>query len=104
MTRKEPRDYLDPYLAGALLGVVLFPFQIATGVLIWAIGHWPSSGAALGGLRLVAPAHDLGAWLFLAFFVLHGYLVTTGPTLGEHVRSMVTGYRSVPGESSPQGA
>ena len=87
----------------SLLGV-LFPLQIATGLLVWAIGHWPRFAAAIGGLHVVAPLHNLGAWLFLAFFVLHAYLVTTGPTLGEHVRSMVTGYRTVPADTHPQGA
>jgi thiosulfate reductase cytochrome b subunit len=81
----------------SLLGV-LFPLQIVTGALIWAVGHWPKLGVALGGLHLIAPVHNLGAWLFLAFFTLHTYLVTTGPTVGEHLRSMVTGYRSVPAE------
>jgi thiosulfate reductase cytochrome b subunit len=75
----------------ALLNV-LFPLQFATGALIWAIGHWPELAAALGGLRVVAPLHNAGAWLFLSFLVLHLYLVTTGRTPGEHVRAMVTGY------------
>jgi thiosulfate reductase cytochrome b subunit len=83
---------------------VLFPLQIATGLVIWAVGHWPRFAAAIGGLQAVAPLHNLGAWLFLAFFVLHVYLVTTGSTLGEHLRSMLTGYRSVPPDSHPQGA
>jgi thiosulfate reductase cytochrome b subunit len=78
----------------ALLNL-LFPLQIVTGLLIWAVGHWPSVGAALGGLSVVAPVHDLGAWLFLAFFTLHAYLITTGRTPGEHLRSMVTGYQRI---------
>jgi thiosulfate reductase cytochrome b subunit len=87
----------------SLLGV-LFPLQIATGLLVWAVGLWPQLAAAIGGLALVAPVHNLGAWLFLSFFVLHTYLVTTGPELGEHLRSMVTGFRSVPADTHPQGA
>ncbi len=88
----------------ALLNV-LFPLQIATGVLIWAVGHWPSVAVALGGLSVVAPLHDLGAWLFLAFFTLHVYLVTTGRTVGEHLRAMATGYRQVAGApDAPQGS
>ena len=88
----------------ALLNL-LFPLQIATGLLIWAIGHWPSVGTALGGLRLVAPLHNLGAWLFLTFFVLHVYLVTTGRTPGEHLRSMITGYRDAePSDANTLGA
>lgn len=87
----------------SLLGA-LFPLQIATGLVIWAVGHWPHLAAAIGGLSVVAPLHNLGAWLFLAFFVLHTYLVTTGPSLGEHLRSMVTGFRTAPADSHPQGA
>jgi len=88
----------------ALLNL-LFPLQIATGVLIWAVGHWPSVAAALGGLSVIAPLHNLGAWLFLSFFTLHVYLVTTGRTLGEHLRAMATGYQLVePGPDEPQGA
>jgi thiosulfate reductase cytochrome b subunit len=102
----HPGHKLNPLQQVTYLGllVVLFPFQIATGLVIWAVGHWPAFGAALGGLHLVAPLHNLGAWLFLAFFVLHGYLVTTGDTVGDHLRSMVTGYRTVPGASGTQGA
>jgi thiosulfate reductase cytochrome b subunit len=88
----------------ALLNL-LFPLQIATGVLIWAIGRWPAAGTALGGLTLLAPLHNLGAWLFLTFFVLHVYLVTTGRTPGEHLRSMITGYRDAePADPKLQGA
>ena len=58
--------------------------------------------AAVGGLSVLAPIHNLGAWLFLAFFVLHVYLVTTGRTLGDHLGAMVTGYQTVdPPEPTP---
>lgn len=81
----------------ALLNV-LFPVQIVSGALIWLIGRWPSFATALGGLSIVAPVHNFGAWLFLSFFVLHAYLVTTGRTVGDHLQSMVTGYRTVESE------
>jgi thiosulfate reductase cytochrome b subunit len=103
----HPGHKLNPLqqLTYLSLLAVLFPLQIATGLVIWAVGHWPRFAAAIGGLNVVAPAHNLGAWLFLAFFVLHTYLVTTGPSLGEHLRSMLTGFRSAPAAGShPQGA
>ncbi|MBL0275963.1 MAG: cytochrome b/b6 domain-containing protein [Anaeromyxobacter sp.] len=78
----------------ALLNV-LFPLQIVTGLLIWAVGHWPNVAAAVGGLGTLAPLHNLGSWLFLTFFVLHVYLVTTGRTPTEHLESMITGYQPV---------
>jgi thiosulfate reductase cytochrome b subunit len=71
---------------------VLFPLQIVTGALIWAVGEWPTVAAALHGLSIVAPIHNAGAWLFLSFFVLHAYLVTTGRTPGDHLRSMIIGF------------
>jgi thiosulfate reductase cytochrome b subunit len=98
---------LNPLQQLTYLGLLnlLFPFQIVTGVLIWSVGHWPSVAGALGGLSVIAPLHNLGAWLFLSFFTLHAYLVTTGRTFGEHLRSMTTGYRLVePDPDEPQGA
>jgi thiosulfate reductase cytochrome b subunit len=88
----------------ALLNV-LFPLQIATGALIWAVGKWPAVANAVGGLRHVAPVHNLGAWLFLTFFVLHVYLVSTGRTPTDHLKSMITGYQHVEADGAePQGA
>jgi len=81
----------------ALLNV-LFPLQIITGALIWAVGNWPDVATALGGLVYLAPLHNLGSWLFLSFFVLHVYLVTTGRTPTEHLESMITGYQPVEAE------
>ncbi len=88
----------------ALLNV-LFPLQIVTGALIWAVGKWPAVAAAVGGLHHVAPIHNLGAWLFLTFFVLHVYLVSTGRTPTDHLKSMITGYQHVEADGSgPEGA
>ncbi len=81
----------------ALLNV-LFPLQFLTGALIWSVGHWPAVAAALHGLQVVAPLHNAGAWLFLSFFVLHVYLVTTGRTPTDHLRSMITGYQHLEAE------
>jgi thiosulfate reductase cytochrome b subunit len=97
-------EKLNPLQQITYLGLLnlLFPLQIATGALLWGIGRWPSVGAAVGGLSVVAPVHNFGAWLFLSFFVLHVYLVTTGRTVGDHLQSMVTGYRTIePEEQTP---
>ncbi|HET8733171.1 MAG TPA: cytochrome b/b6 domain-containing protein, partial [Anaeromyxobacteraceae bacterium] len=88
----------------ALLNV-LFPLQIVTGALIWAVGKWPSVAVAVGGLHWVAPVHNLGSWLFLTFFVLHVYLVSTGRTPTDHLKSMITGYQHVDADApAPEGA
>jgi thiosulfate reductase cytochrome b subunit len=101
-----PDEKLNPLQQLTYLALlnVLFPLQIATGVFMWAVGHWPALGGGMGGLVLLAPLHNLGAWLLVTFFVLHVYLVTTGRTLGEHVTAMVTGYRPADDASMPKGA
>jgi thiosulfate reductase cytochrome b subunit/ferredoxin len=103
----HPGHKLNPLQQFTYLGLlaVLFPLQIFSGLLIWAVGVWPAVGAAVGGLGVVAPVHNLGAWLFLTFFVMHTYLVTTGNRVSDHLRSMVTGYQTVPSEETKlQGA
>ena len=90
----DPRHKLNPlqkitYLA--LLNVLL-PFQIVTGVLMWGANRWPEAFERFGGLRVLGPAHVLGAFLFLAFVVGHAYLATTGSTPLALLRSMLTGY------------
>jgi thiosulfate reductase cytochrome b subunit len=98
----HPGHKLNPLQQFTYLGLlaVLFPLQIFTGLFIWAVGNWP----AIGGLGVVAPIHNLGAWLFLTFFVMHTYLVTTGNKVSDHLRAMVTGYQSVPADAHEQKA
>jgi thiosulfate reductase cytochrome b subunit len=97
--RNAPGAKLNPLqqLTYLMLLNFLFPLQIITGLLMWAVGEWPALSREVGPLAQVAPLHNLGSWLFLTFFVLHVYLVTTGRTVGEHLNTMVTGYRdSIP--------
>ncbi len=54
-TQREPRPYLDPYLAGALLGVVLFLAYYVTGGGLGASAGF--SRVQTGILDLFAPAH-----------------------------------------------
>jgi len=73
----------------------LFPFQMITGILLWLVGNYPAIGAAVGGLGVIAPLHNLGSWMFISFLVAHIYLATTGHTVMAHVRGMVEGYEEV---------
>lgn len=94
---QAPDQTLNPLQQVTYLALLnlLFPAQIVTGTLLWAIGRFPEVAAKVGGLSTVAPIHNFTAWLFLSFFVLHTYLVTTGRTLGDHLGAMITGYRAV---------
>jgi Ni/Fe-hydrogenase b-type cytochrome subunit len=89
----DPRRKLNPlqkitYLA--LLNILL-PFQIVTGILMWAADRWSSLFDRVGGLWVLGPAHTLGAYLFLAFLIGHIYLATTGSTPSSLLRAMITG-------------
>ncbi len=88
---------LNPLQQVTYLGLlnILFPFQVVSGALMWGVSEWPDLAASVGGLTIVAPLHHLGAWLFLAFFVLHVYLTTTGRTLTSNLAAMVHGWEEV---------
>ena len=73
----------------------LFPFQIITGIMIWLVGTLPAFAAAIGGLSVIAPLHNLGSWMFISFLMAHVYLATTGHTVLAHVRGMIDGYEEV---------
>ena len=90
----DPRHKLNPlqkitYLA--LLNVLL-PYQIVTGALMWGANRWPEGFERFGGLRVLGPAHTLGAYLFLAFVIGHIYLATTGTTPASLIRAMIVGF------------
>jgi thiosulfate reductase cytochrome b subunit len=91
---KTPKRRLNPLQQLTYLALfnLLLPWQIITGALIWGASRWPGVDEFLGGLTVVAPLHNLGSWLFFCFFVLHHYLITTGPTVGAELKTMITGY------------
>lgn len=95
--QRTPEKKLNVLQQVTYLGLlnVLFPWQVVSGALIWAIGERPEWAAALGGLTFIAPLHNLGAWLFLAFSIGHVYLTTTGPRWSSHITAMVDGHDEV---------
>ena len=92
----DPRHKLNPLQKVTYLALlnVLLPYQIVTGVLMWGANRWPGAFERFGGLRVLGPAHTLGAYLFLAFVIGHIYLATTGDTPVSLLRAMVTGYEA----------
>ena len=89
----DPRHKLNPlqkitYLA--LLNILL-PFQVITGILMWGANRWPGLFETVGGIRVLGPAHTLGAYLFLAFLIGHIYLATTGTSTWSLLRAMIAG-------------
>ena len=87
----------NPLQRLAYLGVLLFisPLLWITGWLYLFYDQWDAWG--LGTLRLewVATGHVIGAFLMLAFLIVHVYLITTGATLSSHLKAMITGWEEV---------
>ncbi|WP_319928093.1 hypothetical protein [Vreelandella zhuhanensis] len=43
----------------------------------------------------MAGLHALGAFLMLAFVIIHAYLATVGHTPTAHIKAMITGWEDV---------
>jgi len=46
----------------------------------------------IGGLKVVALLHTAGAFLLVAFLIVHLYLITTGQTVTSNLKAMITGW------------
>lgn len=97
----DPRRKLNPLQKVTYLALlnILLPLQIFSGLLLWGADRWPQWFDRVGGLWVLAPAHTLGAYLFVAFLIGHLYLSTTGTTPSSLLRAMVTGRASSNDES-----
>lgn len=96
---RYPGEKLNPLQQLTYLSIlnVLLPVQVISGVLIWGAQRWPALVDQIGGLGVLVPIHLLTAWFFLADTIGHVYMTTTGPTVGAHVRAMITGHESAGG-------
>lgn len=81
------------YLA---LLAVLFPLIWGSGILYLFFAYWKNMGLdQYLSIEAVAWAHTIGAFMMLAFFIIHVYLATTGHTVMAHIKTMVTGWEDV---------
>jgi thiosulfate reductase cytochrome b subunit len=90
-------------LAYLVLLVIVSPILWVSGLLYLFRPYWSTMGVDQSlSLAVVAYVHTAGAFMMLAFLVVHVYLTTTGPTPLAHVRAMVTGWDEVdePGAGS----
>lgn len=80
------------------LKVFLIPLVVVSG-LLYMFYRYPTrygvEAINIGSLKFVALAHTLGAFLLVAFVVVHVYMTTTGETVLSNLRAMITGYEEV---------
>lgn len=75
---------------------VVGPMVWSTGLLYIFHDYWTEWGLrAFITLEWVAFFHTLAAFLMLSFVIVHVYLITTGHTVGAHLKAMITGWEEV---------
>jgi thiosulfate reductase cytochrome b subunit len=79
------------YLAFKLL---IFPVMATSGLLYFFYGSWEAIGLNWS-LAPVAWIHTAGAFLLVAFLILHVYMTTTGRTLTSNIKAMFTGSKLI---------
>ncbi len=99
-TRKTILTKLNPLqrLVYLSLKILVFPVMIATG-LAYMFYRYPSQGEimelGIGSLETIALLHTVGAYILIAFIIVHLYLITTGHTLTSNLKAMVTGWEEL---------
>lgn len=96
-THKTLFNKLNPLqrLTYAGLLILIFPVQIITGVA-YLYYHYPANPIDAEGLRLAVAAHTMGAFLVVAFVIVHMYMTTTGYSVSANVKAMISGYEKEP--------
>lgn len=107
-TKKTVLSKLNPLqkLVYAGLKVLVIPVMVLSG-LVYMFYRYPQQhqiiSLNIGGLEIVGLVHTLGAFLLVAFLIVHLYLITTGQTVTSNLRAMITGYEELPAESGTHG-
>jgi thiosulfate reductase cytochrome b subunit len=75
---------------------VVGPIIWSTGLLYIFHDYWTEWGLrTYVSLEWVAFFHTMAAFMMLAFVIVHLYLITTGHTIGAHLKAMITGWEEV---------
>jgi thiosulfate reductase cytochrome b subunit len=102
-TKKTVLSKLNPLqkLVYAGLKTLVIPVMVFTG-LLYMFYRYPQRYEVLSlnidGLQVVAILHTIGAFLLVAFFIAHLYLITTGRTVTSNLKAMITGYEELSNE------
>jgi thiosulfate reductase cytochrome b subunit len=86
----------NPLQRMAYLALKLFlnPLMWITGLLMLFYADWGRIGIEFERETVVL-LHVAGAFLMTSFLIMHLYLITTGHTVGSHLKAMITGYEEV---------
>lgn len=101
--KKSVLSKLNPLqkLVYAGLKLLVIPV-IALSGLLYMFYRYPQRYEVIAlrieSLRTIALIHTAGAFLLVAFFIAHVYLITTGRTLTSNLKAMLTGFEELENE------
>ncbi len=99
-TKKTVLSKLNPLQKLVYFGlkILVIPVMVISG-LLYMFYRYPHQGSIVGikidSLETIAVFHTAGAFLLIAFIVVHLYLMTTGATLTSNLKAMLTGYEEI---------
>lgn len=101
-TIKSVRKKLNPLQAVVYLGfkLVMAPMIILSGLLYMFYKSFDVNNMVVAlniPLEWIALVHTLGAFLLMAFAVVHVYMTTTGHTVTTNIKAMITGWEDLAG-------
>lgn len=100
-TKKNKQQKLNPLQIITYLGfkVLIVPVMVVSGLLYLYHKHINANDIVVISefeLGTIAKWHTFGAFLLVAFIIVHVYMTTTGDTPVSNIKSMVTGYEEIP--------
>ncbi len=99
-TRKTLLSKLNPLQRLVYLGlkIIFIPAMVISG-LLYMFFRYPQSGKIeslnIPSVEPVALIHTLGAFILIAFVIIHLYLITTGQTITSNLKAMITGWEEL---------
>jgi len=90
----SPKHHFNPLQAMTYWAVMylLMPVVLLSGIVFFFPQLAPDTLFGMDGLLPVALVHYVSASLVMIFMVTHVYLGTTGKTIGQQYRTMITGW------------
>jgi thiosulfate reductase cytochrome b subunit len=105
-TRKTALSKLNPLQKLVYLGlkIQVIPIVVVSGLLAMFYRYPQSHGIEalnVRGLAVIAIVHTAGAFLLMAFLIVHLYLLTTGRTPFSNLKAMITGWEELEEPAPP---
>lgn len=103
--KKTILSKLNPMQRLVYLGlkIIFIPVMVLSG-LAYMLYRYQYDGvihsSGFNDLYLIASIHTLGAYILLAFVIVHVYLITTGHSLTSNLRAMITGWEALEEETT----